>query len=96
MAGVTGKIKKIPERKCVGCANSFPKKELIRMVRDKEGNVSLDFVGKKAGRGAYLCKSVSCFKKAQKAKRFESNLECTIPAEVFEALAAELLEHESK
>ncbi|MBP3321599.1 MAG: YlxR family protein [Clostridia bacterium] len=90
------KIKKAPERKCVGCSNCFPKKELIRVVRDSEGSVSLDFTGKKAGRGAYLCKNLSCFKKAQKAKRFESNLECTIPEEVYEALSLELAANESK
>ena len=89
------KSKKIPLRRCVGCGESFPKKELIRVVRDKEGSVTLDFVGKKAGRGAYLCKKTACFKKAQKAKRLEGNLECTIPEEVYEALSLQLAEHES-
>ena len=88
------KKKKIPERRCVGCGESFPKKDLIRVVRDPSGNVSLDFTGKKAGRGAYLCKKQSCFKKARKAGRFNSNLNCTVPDEVldelYEALAAEL------
>lgn len=83
-------VKKIPERRCVGCACGFPKKDLIRVVKDKDGNVSLDFTGKKAGRGAYLCKNVTCFKKAVKAKRLENALECAIPDEVVSALAAEL------
>ena len=89
-------MKKIPQRRCVGCGESFPKKELIRVVRDKDGSVSLDFVGKKAGRGAYLCKNTACFKKAQKAKRLESNLECAIPEEVYEGLSLQLAEHESE
>ena len=90
------KVKKIPQRRCVGCGESFPKKELIRVVRDKDGIVSLDFTGKMAGRGAYLCKNTLCFKKAQKAKRLESNLECTIPEAVYDALSLELAQHESK
>ena len=89
------KIKKLPQRRCVGCGESFLKKELIRVVRDKDGNVSLDFVGKKAGRGAYLCKNTTCFKKAQRAKRLESNLECVIPEDVYEALSLQLAEYES-
>lgn len=84
------KTVKYPERRCVGCGNSFPKKELIRVVRGSDGSVSLDFTGKKPGRGAYLCKSTDCFKKAMKAKRFESNLDCEIPPVVYEKLAAEL------
>ena len=89
------KIKKLPQRRCVGCGESFLKKELIRVVRDKDGNVSLDFVGKKAGRGAYLCKNTTCFKKAQRAKRLESNLDCVIPEDVYEALSLQLAEYES-
>ena len=89
------KIKKLPQRRCVGCGESFLKKELIRVVRDKDGNVSLDFVGKKAGRGAYLCKNTTCFKKAQRAKRLESNLECVIPEDVYETLSLQLAEYES-
>ena len=90
------KPKKIPERRCVGCANSFQKKDLIRVVRSNDGTVSLDFTGKKAGRGAYLCKNVACFKKAQKAKRLESNLDCVIPDEIYEMLSSELAEYEAK
>lgn len=90
------KNKKLPERRCVGCGMSFPKKELIRIVRTAEGAVSLDFTGKKAGRGAYICKSTACFKKARKARRFENNLSCAIPEEVLDALAAELFAHESE
>lgn len=86
-------VKKIPERRCVGCGKGFPKKELIRVVRDQNGLVSLDFTGKKAGRGAYICRNAECFRKAVKAKRLENNLNCTIPEELLQALATELEEH---
>ena len=90
----TGKIRKIPERRCLGCGESFPKKELLRVVRTADGTVELDFTGKKSGRGAYTCKKLSCFKKARKAKRFENNLETSIPEQVYEALETELTEYE--
>ncbi len=82
--------KKIPERKCTGCAQHFPKSELIRVVRSPEGEISLDTSGKKSGRGAYLCHSAACLKKARKSKRLEQNLECNIPDEIYEELEAEL------
>ena len=81
-------------RKCVGCNESFEKKTLIRIVRSPEGEVSLDFVGKKSGRGAYLCRSLSCLKKAIKSKRLERNLDCVIPQEVYEKLEGELVSNE--
>ena len=86
------KIRKQPERRCLGCMQSFPKKELIRLVRTPEGSVELDFIGKKSGRGAYICKNTVCFKKARKAGRFERNLECVIPEEVYDRLEVELSE----
>lgn len=69
---------------------SFPKKELIRLVRTPEGELVLDFTGKKSGRGAYICHNKACFAKARKAKRFEKNLECEIPEDVYVSLEAEL------
>lgn len=83
-------VRKIPSRRCSGCGNSFPKKELIRVVRSPEGEVSLDFTGKKSGRGAYVCPSLSCFKKARKANRFQSALEVAIPEELLTALEEEI------
>lgn len=83
------KQKKVPERKCTGCGKAFPKRELIRIVRSPSGEVSLDFTGKKSGRGAYLCKNIQCLKKARKAKRIERNLECVIPDDVMDALEGE-------
>ncbi len=85
------KVKKIPLRRCTGCGESFPKKELIRVVRTPEGNVVLDFVGKVGGRGAYVCKNSTCFKKARKANRFRTNLECEIPEELLAALEEEII-----
>ena len=87
-------VKKIPERKCMGCMKSFPKAELVRIVRTKEGEISLDLTGKKSGRGAYICRSADCLKKAVKAKRLEKSFECEIPDEVVTALGNELSANE--
>ena len=86
------KEKKIPERRCVGCGISFPKKDLIRVVRLPDGGAELDPTGKKAGRGAYICRSAECLKKTRKAKRLERNLEVTISDEVYEELERGLSE----
>ena len=82
--------KKIPERRCTGCGEHFPKSSLIRVVRSPEGEISLDTSGKKSGRGAYLCHDVKCLRKAKKTKRIEQNLECVIPDEIYDALEAQL------
>ena len=74
----------------MGCNERFPKNALLRVVRDPEGNVTLDFTGKKSGRGAYICKNVACLKKAQKTKRLSRVLECEIPDEVFAAMEEQL------
>ena len=84
------KQRKIPMRSCVGCFESKPKKEFIRIVRSPEGEISLDPVGKKAGRGAYICPDPECLRKARKAKRLEKSLECEIGEEVYAALEKEL------
>lgn len=88
--------KKQPERRCIGCGERKPKSELIRVVRGPDGGVSLDFTGKKAGRGAYLCRDLRCLKKAQKAHRLEQNLECSIPEAIYGDLERELSEHDRK
>ena len=84
------KPKKIPTRQCLGCNEHKPKKELLRVVRDPEGAVSLDFTGKKSGRGAYICHSLKCLKKARKSRRLERSLECEIPEEVYDRMEEEL------
>ena len=83
-------MKKIPLRKCLGCMESFPKKELIRVVRTPEGDVCIDLTGKKSGRGAYICKSEACLKKAVKSKRIQNNLEVSLSDELIDALTKEL------
>ena len=84
------KPRKIPERRCTGCGGTFPKKELVRVVRSPEGDVSLDFTGKKSGRGAYVCAKLDCLKKARKAGRISKSLECAVTPEVYEALEEEI------
>lgn len=82
--------RKIPMRKCTGCGEMKPKKELIRVVKGPEGEISLDLTGKKAGRGAYICHSRDCFDKARKAKRIEKAFETQIPDSVYEEMANQL------
>jgi predicted RNA-binding protein YlxR (DUF448 family) len=82
--------KKIPLRRCCGCGESFPKKELIRVVRTPDGAVQMDFTGKLSGRGVYVCRSLSCFKKARKADRFARSLEIAVSEDVLNALEEEV------
>ncbi|MCX7903662.1 MAG: YlxR family protein [Caloramator sp.] len=84
------KVKKVPMRMCLGCQEMKPKKELIRVVRSPEGDISIDMTGKKAGRGAYICKDINCLEKAIKAKRFDKALEVKISEEIYEKLREEL------
>lgn len=84
------KVKKIPQRQCVGCREMKDKKILLRVVRSPEGAVSLDFSGKKPGRGAYVCRDVSCLKRARKSKALERAFSAAIPDEVYDAMEAEL------
>ncbi len=84
------KVKKVPQRMCNGCMEMKPKKELIRIVRSKEGEVSVDLTGKKPGRGAYICKSVDCLEKAFKTKRLEKNLEIKIKEDIYNKLREEI------
>ena len=84
------KVKKIPARRCVGCNAQKPKRELVRVVRSPQGEISLDLTGKKPGRGAYLCPDPACLAKARKAKRLERAFDAAVPPEVYEALTAAL------
>ncbi len=86
--------KKIPMRKCTGCGEMKPKKELVRVVKSPEGEILLDLTGKKNGRGAYVCKNAACLKKAQKSKRIERAFECAIPDEIYEKMEQELISDE--
>ena len=82
--------KKIPMRQCLGCREMKPKKELIRVVRSPEGEISLDFRGKANGRGAYVCPDAACLKKAIKAKALERAFETAIPEEIYVLLTAQM------
>lgn len=87
------KVKKIPMRQCLGCNEHKPKAELLRVVRSPEGEISLDFKGKKSGRGAYICRDVKCLRRARKSGRIGKNLECEIPEAVYDAMESELEAH---
>ena len=82
--------KKIPMRQCVGCREMKAKKELVRVVRSPEGEISLDFRGKAPGRGAYLCPNAECLKKAIRSKALDRSLETQIPQQVYERLEKEM------
>ena len=82
--------KKIPQRQCMGCRERMEKRQLIRVVRTPEGEVTLDFSGKLNGRGAYICPKAECLKKAQKSKALDRSLEVTIPEEVYDRLSREM------
>lgn len=93
--------KKVPLRKCSGCSQMKPKRELVRVVKapDKQdengeviekGGISLDLTGKRPGRGAYVCRSLECLKLARKARRLERSLSCSIPEDVYNSMEEEL------
>ena len=83
-------VRKIPTRRCTGCGEHFPKNTLIRVLRTPDGKVTLDLTGKKNGRGAYICKSASCLKKARKSRRIETSLGVAISEELYEKMEEEL------
>lgn len=88
------RVKKIPLRKCLGCNEMKPKKELLRIVRSPEGKVSIDKTGKAAGRGCYICQDIECLEKAIKAKRVQNALEVQVDNELFEQLRGQLSKSE--
>lgn len=88
--------KKIPLRQCIGCGEMKGKKEMLRVLKTTEGPIVLDVTGKKNGRGAYLCKSVECLKKAKKNKGLERSFKMRIPNEVYEDLEKEFGEIEAE
>ena len=87
-------VRKTPMRMCLGCNEMKPKKELIRVVKSPEGEISLDLTGRKSGRGAYICRSLDCFGKARKARRFEKAFSCQISAEIYDSMERELAGNE--
>lgn len=83
------KERKIPMRMCAGCGERVAKAELMRVVRDTEGGISLDMTGKKNGRGAYLCRKSECLKLARKSRRIDRALETQIPDAIYDRLEEE-------
>lgn len=80
------KKKKIPLRKCIGCGESKTKKDLIRIVKNKNNEVDVDLTGKQNGRGAYICRDIDCFEQAQKSNKISKSLEIKISDEIYEKL----------
>ena len=87
-------MKNIPNRTCIGCNQIKPKKELIRIVKNKEGNIFVDKTGKANGRGAYLCDNIECLEKAIKTKKLERTFEVAIESKIYEDLRGEMLGNE--
>ncbi len=83
-------MKKIPMRQCVGCRDMVSKKEMIRVIKTKEGEIFLDATGKMNGRGAYICNKSECLTKAIKSKSLEKSLKTSIPSEIYDFLKEEL------
>lgn len=88
------KKKKIPLRKCLGCGEMRPKKELLRVTHNLQGVISVDVTGRAHGRGAYICNSKQCFEKAKKAKAFNKAFKSDVPEEIYENLMKELTKNE--
>ena len=83
-------MKKIPLRQCIGCGEMKSKKEMIRVLKTTEDEIVIDATGRRNGRGAYICPSMECFKKAVKSRGLERSLKMAIPKEVYEALDKEM------
>ena len=85
-------VKKIPLRQCIGCGEMKDKREMLRVLRTTEGEIVLDATGKKNGRGAYLCRSMDCFRKAKKSRGLDRSFKMAVPAEVYDRLEKEMEE----
>ncbi|MGL5650270.1 MAG: RNase P modulator RnpM [Paraclostridium sp.] len=88
------KVKKVPQRKCIACQDRDNKKELVRIVKNKEGHIFLDKTGKANGRGAYICNCSECLKKAIKSNALSRAFKMEIPEEVYESLIKEIEDNE--
>ena len=90
------KPRKIPMRMCVGCREMKPKAQLLRVVKPQEGDAHIDRTGKAPGRGAYVCDSPECLKKARKSRALERALDAQIDEAVFDQLEAQILPPEAE
>ena len=86
-------MKSLPQRSCMGCNVKKDKKDLIRIVKDKDGNISLDKTGKANGRGAYICNDIACLEKVIKSKRLEKIFETEIDNQVYENLRGVIIDN---
>lgn len=82
--------KHVPLRKCLGCGEMIGKKGAVRIVRSKEGEISLDPTGKRSGRGAYICRDTECFAQVRKTKKLDRALKCAVPEEIYDTIEKEL------
>ena len=82
--------KKSPQRQCVGCGEMKDKREMLRILKTADGEITLDATGKKNGRGAYLCPQKACFEQAVKNRGLERSFKQAIPQEVYERLEKEM------
>ena len=85
-------MKKIPQRTCMGCNEKKDKKDLIRIVKNKENNITIDRTGKLEGRGAYICDKIECLEKVIKSKRLERVLECSLDDEIYNKLRGVIID----
>lgn len=85
-------MKSLPQRTCIGCNSKKNKSELIRIVKNKEGNISIDKTGKATGRGAYICDNIECLEKAIKSKKIEKAFEMKINNEIYESLRGVMID----
>ena len=85
-------LKKLPQRKCIGCNTSKDKKELIRVVKNKQGEINLDKTGRLPGRGAYLCNNIECLEKVIKNRRLEKTFEMKIENEIYDKLRGVMID----
>lgn len=85
-------VKKIPQRTCMGCNEKKDKKDLIRIVKNKENNITIDRTGKLEGRGAYICDKIECLEKVIKSKRLERVLECSLNEEIYNKLRGVIID----
>jgi len=89
------KKRRIPLRKCIGCGEMIGKKGLIRVVKNKDGEIFIDSTGKQAGRGAYICNDLACFEKARKSKAFERAFKSAVSEKIYDSLEKAIGENES-
>ena len=79
-------MKKIPQRTCIGCNEKKDKKDLIRIVKNKDNEITIDKIGKTEGRGAYICDDIECLEKAIKNRKIEKTFKMKIENEIYENL----------